>query len=200
MRRRRQQDAVDGFVASFPHSYAVDGRPSMLALGMAGQVLPVEHGFPARLVVPGLYGYTSAVKWLSRIEMSSDTELPGFWADRGGTPAVAVHPTSRFDSPHAYASLRAGLVQLAGIAWAPTAGVALVEIQIDDGPWQAARLSAATSGSLWRQFLVEWPATAGRHRLRVRATGMNGQRQDPRRRDVFPSGATGLHTIDVRVA
>lgn len=191
--------SVDGFVASFPGHYAFDGRAAMVAVGMNGRPLPVLHGFPARLVVPGLYGYSSATKWLATLDVSDRTDLPGYWADRGWTPAVPVHITSRIDSPHQHASLSAGRHSVAGIAWAPTRGIAAVEVQIDDGLWQPARLSAATTGSLWRQFLLDWSATPGTHRLQVRATDLDGRRQDAHRRGVFPSGATGLHTVTVRV-
>lgn len=191
--------SVDGFVASFPGRYAFDGRPAMLAVGMNGQPLPIKHGFPARLVVPGLYGYSSATKWLTDLDVSDSTDLPGFWADRGWTPAVEVHITSRIDSPSARAQLVAGPTRIAGIAWAPIVGVDSVEIQVDDGPWRPARLAESTTGTVWRQFVFDWPATPGTHRLRVRATDLHGHKQDPRHRAVFPSGATGLHQVVVHV-
>ena len=191
--------SVDGFVASFPGEYAFDGRPAMVAVGMNGDILPVLHGFPARLVVPGLYGYTSATKWLQTIDVSESTDLPGFWADRGWTPAVTVHITSRIDSPRNHAGLTTGPVNIAGIAWAPVAGVAEVDVKVDDGPWQTARLSKAVAGTLWRQWVLEWQATPGRHRLQVRATDSLGRSQETRHRPVFPSGATGLHTVTVSV-
>ena len=191
--------SVDGFIASFPGRYAFDGRAAMVAVGMNGQPLPVLHGFPARLVVPGLYGYSSATKWLTDLDASDSTDLPGFWADRGWTPAVAIHITSRIDSPRSNRSLAAGATQIAGVAWAPTIGVGTVEVQIDDGRWQSARLSTRTTGSLWRQFVLDWTATPGVHQLRVRATDLSGRQQDPRRRATYPSGATGLHQVTVRV-
>lgn len=191
--------SVDGFVASFPGRYAFDGRAAMLAVGMNGQPLPVKHGFPARLIVPGLYGYTSATKWLTELDVSDSTDLPGFWADRGWTPAVGVHITSRVDSPQPGAQLVAGPARIAGIAWAPIVGVGSVEVQIDDGPWRAARLAESTTGTVWRQFVLDWSAAPGTHRVRVRAADVNGHKQDPRRRPVFPSGATGLHQVVVHV-
>ena len=191
--------SVDGFVASFPGELAFDGRSAMVAVGMNGVVLPVAHGFPARLVVPGLYGYTSATKWLQRIDVSDRTDLPGFWVDRGWAPAVTVHITSRIDAPHDHASISAGIVHVAGIAWAPVAGVGSVEVQVDDGPWQAARLSEFVTGSLWRQWVLNWQAPPGRHRIQVRAIDTRGRQQDSRRQPVFPSGATGLHRITVTV-
>jgi DMSO/TMAO reductase YedYZ molybdopterin-dependent catalytic subunit len=191
--------SVDGFVASFAAGAAFDGRPAMVAVGMNGHPLPVKHGFPARLVVPGLYGYTSATKWLQTIDVSDSTDLPGFWADRGWTPTVTVHITSRIDTPRNGRSVRPGTVQLAGIAWAPVAGIGTVDIQVDNGPWMPARLSAAVTGTLWRQWALNWMATPGTHVIRVRATDAQGRAQDTTRRPVYPSGATGLHEVIVTV-
>ena len=191
--------SVDGFVASFPGGLAFDGRPAMVAVGMNGQPLPVLHGFPARLVVPGLYGYTSATKWLEQIDVSDRTDLPGFWADRGWAPDVRVHLTSRIDTPTDGAALPAGPARLAGVAWAPIVGVGLVEVQIDGGAWRPARLSTAVTGVLWRQWVLDWDPTRGSHTVQVRATDTNGLVQDAERRDVFPSGATGLHRVRVNV-
>ncbi len=191
--------SVDGFVASFAADAAFDGRPAMVAVGMNGHPLPVEHGFPARLVVPGLYGYTSATKWLQTIDVSDKTALPGFWAARGWTPTVTVHVMSRIDVPRNGQSVRAGKVQLAGVAWAPVAGVGSVDIQVGAGPWMPARLSTAVSGVLWRQWVLNWSATPGVHIIRVRATDARHNAQDTTRRPVYPSGATGLHEIRVTV-
>lgn len=191
--------SVDGFVASFPGAYAFDGRPAMVAVGMNGQVLPVLHGFPARLVVPGLYGYTSATKWLTRIDVSNRTDLPGFWADRGWAPLVPVHIMSRLDSPRHDARLVPGVTRVAGVAWAPLVGVGGVEVQVDDGPWRPARLSTAVTGTLWRQWMAEVDLARGRRRLTVRASDAAGARQDTARRPVYPSGSTGLHTVVVTV-
>jgi DMSO/TMAO reductase YedYZ molybdopterin-dependent catalytic subunit len=189
--------SVDGFTASFAGHYAFDGRPSLVAVGMNDQVLPVRHGFPARLVVPGLYGYTSATKWLQTIDVSDSTSLPGFWASRGWAPAVEVHVMSRIDAPGG--SISSGSTSIAGIAWAPIAGVGSVEVSIDDAGWVQAELSRPVSGVLWRQWALPWQATAGRHRISVRATDTHGRMQDTKVRPVYPSGATGLHTVAVTV-
>jgi DMSO/TMAO reductase YedYZ molybdopterin-dependent catalytic subunit len=189
--------SVDGFLVSFAGHYAFDGRSSMVAVGMNDEVLPILHGFPARLVVPGLYGYTSATKWLSRIDVSDRTDLPGFWATRGWAASQEVHIMSRIDSPHG--DLSSGRATIAGVAWAPTVGVGTVEVQVDDGPWQKATLSKAVSGVLWRQWALPWDATSGEHRLTVRATDASGKPQETDRAPVFPSGATGLHTVAVTV-
>ena len=191
--------SVDGFVASFPGRYAYDGRAALLALGMNGRPLPVKHGFPARIVVPGLYGYSCAVKWIADLDVSQATDLPGFWVDRGWTAAVPVHITSRIDSPGQRGRVAAGRATVAGVAWAPVVGVGGVEVQVDDGPWQAAELSRAVSGSLWRQFATSWEATPGSHRLRVRATDAHGTAQTTQRRPVYPSGSSGLHEVSVSV-
>jgi len=189
--------SVDGFLASFAGHYAFDGRPTMVAVGMNDEVLPVLHGFPARLVVPGLYGYTSATKWLETIDVSDSTDLPGFWEKRGWAAAVEVHIASRIDSPGDEVSK--GTVDIAGIAWSPISGVGSVEVRVDDGPWQPAQLSKAVSGVLWRQWVLPWQATRGEHQLTVRATDALGKKQDTTSRPIFPSGATGLHSVRVNV-
>lgn len=189
--------SVDGFRVSFAGHYAFDGRPAMVAVGMNDEVLPVPHGFPARLVVPGLYGYTSATKWLQRIDVSDRTDLPGFWASRGWAPAVEVHITSRIDSP--LGEVRRGQATIAGVAWAPIVGVGAVEVQVDGGAWQQAQLSKAISGVLWRQWALPWDATEGIHELTVRATDARGRRQETAVAPVYPRGATGLHSVTVTV-
>lgn len=191
--------SVDGFVASFRGALAFDGRPAMVAIGMNGAPLPIKHGFPARLVVPGLYGYTSATKWLERIDVSDRTELPGFWADRGWTPDVTVHVMSRIDAPNDQATVQGTDAMLAGVAWAPVAGVGSVEVQVDGEAWKPARLSPPTVGTLWRQWVLDWQPSSGTHTVRVRATDATGRMQDATQRPVFPSGSTGLHQISVTV-
>lgn len=188
--------SVDGFVASFPLRYALDGRPSMVAVGMNGAPLPVLHGFPARLVVPGLYGYTSAVKWLEEIAVVP-SGLDGFWADRGWTPAVPVQVTSRIDWPAAGQRLGVGPQRIAGIAWAPPDGVGKVEVRIDDGPWRPAVLGPLLARTAWRQFSADWDANPGPHRLACRAVGRDGTEQVARERQTFPSVATGIHAVTV---
>lgn len=195
--RRLTGVSVDGWTASFRGELAYDGRPAMVAVGMNGQPLPVLHGFPARLVVPGLYGYTSATKWLQRIDVSDQPGLPGYWAERGWTDDVDVHIMSRIDSTRLGPS---GALVVAGIAWAPVVGVAKVEVQVDDGAWQPARLSSDVSGLVWRQWALEATVGAGNHTVRVRATDAQGRLQDATPRPVFPSGATGLHEVDVTLA
>jgi DMSO/TMAO reductase YedYZ molybdopterin-dependent catalytic subunit len=191
--------SVDGFFASFAGEIAFDGRPAMVAVGMNGEPLPIKHGFPARLVVPGLYGYTSATKWLEQIDVSDSTDLPGFWADRGWAPAVNVHIASRIDAPANKSTVRSDKAQLAGIAWAPLDGISGVEVQVNDGPWQQARLSQDIAGTLWRQWAVDWQPSPGTYRVQVRATDAKGRPQDTQSRPIFPSGSTGLHQVKVTV-
>lgn len=197
--RRITGTSVDGFVASFPGQYAYDGRAALLAVGMNGRPLPVKHGFPARVVVPGLYGYSNAVKWIADLDVSDAPGLPGFWVERGWTAAVPVNITSRIDSPAGGSRTRAGAVTVAGIAWAPVVGVGTVEVQVDDGPWRPARLSRPQGGQLWRQWVLAWQATPGTHRLRVRAADAHGEQQDTRRAPVYPAGSSGLDEVTVRV-
>jgi DMSO/TMAO reductase YedYZ molybdopterin-dependent catalytic subunit len=192
--------SVDGFVASFRGGLAFDGRPALVAVGMNSAPLAIKHGFPARLVVPGLYGYTSATKWLQRIDVSDSTDLPGFWADRGWAPDVTVHVMSRIDAPHNNATVPVTATKLAGIAWAPLAGIGAVELQVDGGVWQPARLSKPIAGTLWRQWVMDWQPSSGTHTIRVRATDSTGRMQDTKQRPVYPSGSTGLHQISVTVA
>lgn len=190
--------SADGFRASFPLRYATDGRPAMVAIGMNGRPLPVRHGFPARLVVPGLYGFTSAVKWLVELDVSPEQELPGFWADRGWTPGAPIRIASRIDTPEDGDTSDAPL-RVAGVAWAPVAGVAKVEVAVDDGPWRAARLSPERTPNGWRQFALAVQVSPGERRVRARATDTVGQLQQAEPTDAFPDGTAGLHEVTVRI-
>ena len=191
--------SVDGFSAGFPTAVALDGREALVAVGMNGELLPVRHGFPARLVVPGLYGYVSATKWLHRIELTTLAGFDGFWVPRGWAKQAPVKTASRIDVPRRRAQVPAGDVVVAGVAWAPTRGIGAVEVQVDEGPWRRAELPGALSDDTWRQWRLVWPATAGEHVLRVRALDGDGAAQDERRRPPRPDGATGLHAVPVRV-
>lgn len=190
----------DGFTAGFPTELALDGRPALVAVGMNGAALTVEHGFPARIVVAGLYGYVSAVKWLTRIELTGLDEADGYWISRGWSKFAPVKMQSRIDVPRAGQVLRAGAVDVAGVAWAPTAGVSRVEVQVDGGPWRRADLGAAASGNTWVQWRFRWPdAAPGQHVLTVRATGATGEPQVAVPHPPAPDGATGLHRRQVVV-
>ncbi len=189
--------SLDGWTSGFPVEVAFDGRDAMVAIGMNGETLPLEHGYPARLVVPGLYGYVSATKWLAEIKLTTwDDE--GYWVPRGWAALGPVKTQSRIDVPRTR-NVAAGKQAIAGVAWAQHRGIEQVEVQIDDGPWQVATLAADVSNDTWRQWLLEWEPTPGKYTVRVRATDKNGDTQVELQTPVAPNGATGYHTIRVTV-
>ena len=192
--------AVDGWTAGFPTDVLADDRPAMVAVTMNGEPLPVKHGFPARLIVPGLYGYVSATKWLSEIELTTWEAFDGYWIPRGWSKEGPIKTQSRIDVPRSGATLPAGRTAIAGVAWAPTRSIERVECRVDDEPWKQARLSGALSENTWVQWLSEWDATPGAHRLQVRATDGHGNTQTAELAPPAPSGATGYHTIRVDVS
>jgi hypothetical protein len=165
---------------------------------MNGEPLPVEHGFPVRMVVPGLYGYMSATKWLTELEVTRFEDQTAFWTDRGWSQRGPVKLSSRIDVPRDR-TVDAGRVVVAGVAWHQHVGVAGVQVQVDDGPWSDAELATAISVDTWVQWRWDWEATSGSHLLRVRATGADGEQQSVVVRDVVPDGATGLHEVRVEV-
>ncbi|MGI9119785.1 MAG: molybdopterin-dependent oxidoreductase [Acidimicrobiales bacterium] len=192
--------SVDGWTGGFPTDAAIDGREALVAVGMNDEPLPLEHGFPARLVVPGLYGYVSATKWLSQIELTTLGSFDGYWVPRGWSKRGPVKTESRIDVPRFGARLPLGRQPIAGVAWAPTRGIARVEVSIDDGAWTDAVLSEPLSDASWRQWSLAWDASSGRHQVRVRATDGTGATQTEERTSPRPDGATGFHTIAVTVA
>ncbi len=192
--------SVDGFTAGFPTSWALDpGREALVAVGMNGEPLPAKHGFPARLIVPGLYGYVSATKWLAAIELTTREAVDGFWIPRGWAKDAPILTQSRIDVPASGAQLAAGRVDVAGVAWAPDRGVAGVEVRIDDGPWQSATTSRPISAATWVQWAFAWEAAPGDHRIEVRAVDGGGEVQTDRETDPAPDGARGHHRITVSV-
>lgn len=192
--------SVDGWTCGFPTAVALDGRDALLAIGMNGEPLPVRHGFPARIVVPGLYGYVSATKWIERIQLTGWNDFDGYWIPRGWAKKAPIKTQSRIDVPRKGATLDPGRTPIAGIAWAQHRGIRRVEVQIDDGPWREADLGDEPTVDAWRQWVIEWDATAGTHTLRVRATDGAGDTQIEQRSTPDPDGATGWHTIEVEVA
>ncbi len=193
--------SVDGFTVGFPTAWAMaPGREPMIAVGMNRQPLPTNHGFPARLIVPGLYGYVSATKWLSEIELTTREAVDGYWVPLGWAKDGPILTQSRIDVPADGASVRAGVVAIAGVAWAPDRGITAVEVKIDDGSWQAARISRPISTATWVQWTLAWTATPGAHNLEVRATDGSGDVQTDQRSDPAPDGARGHHRILVMVS
>ena len=192
--------SVDGFTVGTPTAVVMDGRDAMLAVAMNGEPLPLEHGFPVRMIVPGLYGYVSATKWLVDIELTTFGAYDAYWVRRGWAQQAPIKTESRIDTPKQAATVGAGPVTVAGIAWAQHRGIARVQVSVDAGAWQPARLAAEDTIDTWRQWVFVWDATPGDHTLAVRATDDTGARQTATQADPVPSGATGDHTIPVTVA
>jgi DMSO/TMAO reductase YedYZ molybdopterin-dependent catalytic subunit len=193
------QRSVDGWTCGSPTATLRDGRDALLAVGMNGRPLPIAHGFPVRMVVPGLYGYVSACKWITEIELGRFSDFDAYWVPRGWSQQGPIKTESRIDTPRDGASRKTGTVVVAGVAWAQHRGVSKVEVQVDDGPWQEATLAATVSSDTWRQWSYPWPATRGTHKLRVRATDAAGATQTSEEADPAPNGASGWHTIQVGV-
>jgi DMSO/TMAO reductase YedYZ molybdopterin-dependent catalytic subunit len=191
--------SIDGFTASTPLEALTDARDAVLAVGMNGEPLPLEHGFPARMVVPGLYGYVSATKWVVELEVTRFDRARAYWTDRGWSERGPIKLQSRIDVPRKAQGLSAGETVIAGVAWHQGIGVAGVEVQVDDGPWQEATLASAISDDTWVQWSMPWTAEAGAHLIRCRATGKDGERQTPTRASPAPDGATGWHERHVEV-
>jgi DMSO/TMAO reductase YedYZ molybdopterin-dependent catalytic subunit len=187
----------DGFTVGFPTDVATDGRIAMVAVGMNGEPLPTVHGYPARLIVAGLYGYVSATKWLTEIELNRFEDFDAYWVPRGWAKLGPVKTQSRIDVPRR--TVEPGQVPIAGVAWAPDVGITAVEVSIDGGPWLPAELEGAENDSTWAQWVHRWDATPGEHTLRCRATDATGSTQTAVEREPAPDGATGLHTVRVTV-
>lgn len=193
--------SADGWTAGTPVDVVLDGRDALLAFGMNGEVLPVDHGFPVRQVVPGLYGYVSATKWVTEIKVTRFDEDEAYWTPRGWSAKGPVKTESRIDLPRDGASVPAGRTVVAGVAWAQHKGVDAVEVRVDGGQWRQARLAEAPTADTWRQWVLDdWDATPGSHTIEVRATDATGYTQTPDRAPIAPDGATGWHTIQVRVS
>jgi DMSO/TMAO reductase YedYZ molybdopterin-dependent catalytic subunit len=192
--------AFDGWTAGFPTAW-VDApeREALVAVAMNGEPLPPEHGFPARLIVPGLFGYVSATKWLTNIELTTLEAFDAYWVPLGWAKEAPVLTQSRIDVPRNGASIGSGRQPVAGVAWAPDRGVAGVEVQVDDQQWATAEISTPISDATWVQWLYRWEATPGQHTLRVRATDGDGQVQTAQVTRPPPDGARGHHTIRVTV-
>ncbi|GHJ54301.1 oxidoreductase [Nonomuraea sp. TT08I-71] len=191
--------SVEGMTIGTPLEAILDGRDALLAVAMNGEPLPLEHGFPARMLVPGLYGYVGACKWITSMTVTTFDAFDPYWVRRGWATDAPVKTASRIDTPKPFAQRPAGPVMIAGVAWAQQRGITAVEVQVDDGPWQQARLADGPSTDLWRQWTYRWNATRGNHTLRVRATDTTGITQTGDRVSPFPDGATGWHSITVSI-
>ncbi|MEU6539767.1 molybdopterin-dependent oxidoreductase [Streptomyces sp. NPDC047000] len=191
--------SVDGMTLGSPVEEVMDGRDALLAVGMNGEPLPFAHGFPVRMVVPGLYGYVSACKWIQDIELTSFAAHDPYWVKRGWARRAPVKTQSRIDTPRPFARPKAGTVMVAGVAWAQHRGIDKVEVRIDDGPWQQARLAAEDTRDTWRQWSFPWQAVKGTHTLTVRATDRTGRPQTGQRARTLPDGASGRHSVVVTV-
>jgi DMSO/TMAO reductase YedYZ molybdopterin-dependent catalytic subunit len=195
--------SVDGWTAGFPTEWVTHPerpRTAMVVVKMNDEPLPVQHGFPARLIVPGLYGYVSATKWLAELELTTLEAFDAYWVPRGWAKKAPILTQSRIDVPQTGAPVAPGLIAVAGVAWAPDRGISKVEVQVDGGEWREATLATALGPQAWVQWKYAWQATAGTHQLSVRATDGTGTLQDARVTPPPPDGARGYHTILIQVA
>jgi DMSO/TMAO reductase YedYZ molybdopterin-dependent catalytic subunit len=188
----------DGYTCGFPLAAAYD-RPCMVAVGMNGEPLPLAHGFPARLVTPGIYGYAGSTKWLSELEVTTFAAFDSYWVRRGYASRAPIKTMARIDTPRSLARVPAGRVAIGGVACAQHRGIESVELRVDDGPFVPVELGAAVSDDAWRQWRHDWDATPGRHTLTVRATDGTGETQTAERADVLPDGASGWMSLVVNV-
>ncbi len=190
--------SVDGYTGGFPLEAAYD-RDAIVAIGMNGAPLPIDHGFPVRLVTPGIYGYLSAIKWLKEIELTTFADFQSYWVPRGYAEKAPIKTMSRIDVPSSFDSFPAGTVMIGGVAYAQTRGIEKVEVQIDDGEWTEATLGEALNKNTWRQWVYGWDAQPGMHTIKVRATDGTGETQPEERTEPLPDGATGWHTVRVTI-
>lgn len=189
----------DGWDCGFPTEVAFDGRDAMVALTMNGEPLPIIHGFPARLVIPGLYGYVSATKWLKEIELTTLEGFDGYWIPRGWGKFGPIKTQSRIDVPRRGETIAAGTNAIAGVAWAGIRAVSRVEVSVNGGEWLEAQLGDELAEQTWRQWVLAYDFVPGDYTIAVRATDGDGMTQGSQRRPVAPDGAEGHHTISVRV-
>jgi DMSO/TMAO reductase YedYZ molybdopterin-dependent catalytic subunit len=190
--------SVDGYTCGFPVEAAYD-RDAMVVVGMNGEPLPPEHGFPLRLITPGIYGYVGATKWLGEIELTRFDTFEQYWVPRGYDAQAPIKTMSRIDTPQGLDRMPPGETMIAGVAWAQTRGIERVEVQIDEADWQEATLAEAVSDVLWVQWTYRWEATPGRHTIRVRATDGTGETQTEERAEIVPDGVSGWHSLPVTI-
>ncbi|TNB73878.1 oxidoreductase [Arthrobacter sp. BB-1] len=191
--------SADGWTAGTPLEVLTDGRDALLAVGMNGEPLPLEHGFPVRLVVPGLYGYVSATKWVTQLKVTRFEDDVAYWTPRGWSERGPIKTSSRIDVPRGGRPVKAGTVLFGGVAWAQHTGIGKVELRVNRGPWQQTGLAQSISLDTWCQWKLGLDLTEGQYEVQVRATDLSGRIQDEQNRPAAPNGATGFHTIRVDV-
>ena len=193
-------ESTDGMTISTPIEALTDDRDAIIAVAMNGEPLPARHGFPARMVTPGLYGFVGATKWLTKLTATTYAKDKAYWTERDWLVDGTVKTQARIDTPRGLATYEPGKLAIGGVAWAQGRGIEGVEVRVDDGPWEKATLGPDGGTDYWRQWFWEWDATSGRHDLSVRATDGTGEVQTEKRADPFPGGASGHHTIVVLVS
>ncbi|MFJ4169100.1 molybdopterin-dependent oxidoreductase [Paenarthrobacter sp. NPDC089714] len=190
----------DGWTASTPLEVLTDDRDALLAVGMNGEPLPLEHGFPVRMIVPGLYGFVSATKWLTELKVTRFADDTAYWSTRGWSDHGPIKTQSRIDVPRSGRTAKAGTVRFGGVAWAQHRGISRVELRVNRGAWQQATLAAGISNDTWYQWQLGIDLAPGDYEVQVRAADLTGQPQSENRAPVAPDGATGYHTINLKVA
>ncbi len=190
---------VDGMTISVPLKVALDGRDALIAIGMNGEALPREHGFPVRMVVPGLYGFVSACKWMVKMTLTTYDEQEAYWTERDWAIDAPIKLSSRIDTPEPLSNGDTGKTFIGGVAWAQGSGIKGVEVRIDGGPWQPAELGPDAGDDYWRQWFYEWDAEPGQHFIASRATNKDGDVQTAVRARPFPEGSSGIQEIAVNV-
>ncbi|WP_183096020.1 molybdopterin-dependent oxidoreductase [Nocardioides stalactiti] len=190
----------DGMTISTPLDLATDGRDAMICVGMNGEALPREHGFPVRMVIPGLYGFISATKWLTKLTLTTYDDREAYWTERGWATDAPIKISARIDTPNALDQLDAGEVVVGGVAWAQQlGGVEKVQVRIDGGGWQDATLGPDAGSDYWRQWFFKWPADKGSHRIAARAVSGDGETQTAVKAEPFPEGSSGIHELIVEI-
>jgi DMSO/TMAO reductase YedYZ molybdopterin-dependent catalytic subunit len=196
--------SVDGWTAGSPTAVVMDGRDALIAIAMNGEPLPPEHGYPVRLVVPGLYGYVSATKWVTEIELTRWEDFDAYWVPRGWAKEGPIKTMARIDRPSSkksYTADASGTIDIAGLAWAVHRGISKVEVSLDQGEWRECELAGVPSDDTWRQWRYRWAgAQSGEHEVRARAYDGSGEPQPEQPKSVAPDGAQGYHTVHFKVA
>ncbi len=192
--------AVDGYTISTPLAVIRDGRDAMVAIGMNGEALPAAHGFPARLITPGIYGFVGATKWLTKLTLTTYAAQQAYWTKRDWATDAPIKISARIDTPAPLTTIQPGRTALGGVAWAQHRGVGKVEVRIDGGAWQPVMLGPDAGVDYWRQWYLPWDATSGQHTVAVRAFDREGNAQIEKRATPFPSGSSGIQEVLVLVA